>query len=212
MPEPKPVTIHVAGVLLFLFIPLVLFLFLRFPWGILPSFTAALVVMFSHRFAAIPFMNRFRSHRCLWCGRTGRERTVIPVRAGKLAAFQFCTDRCGSNALRFFDFCMTYKNLLRPGIFLPLAWYVATMLMSGVGILDFPVEWNRFIFQFGIACSVVSVSFLYGKGKETDQPSFAFPIHNLFLLGIRNTLVIFRYVGIWWIAASLYFLYGRFVA
>ena len=155
-------------------------------------------------------MNLYRGHRCLWCGRTARPREALLVNTGLQVEFQACMEGCVTKARRFFDFCLSHKNLLRLGIFLPLAWYVVTMLLNGFGLLDFPVDWDRFIFQFCIACSVVSISFFYARGKETETPAFAFPIHNLFLLGIQKTLLVFRYVGIWWIAASLYFLYTRF--
>jgi len=209
LPAERPLPIHLTGVFLFLFIPLVLFLFLQFPLGILPSFGIAIAIMFLHRFAAIPFMNRFRDARCFWCGRTARPRTRLTVLAGKSMDFEFCTGFCVEPARRFFDFCNRYKNVFRIGIFLPLAWYVITMLLIGFGKFSFPVEWNRFIFRFFIACSVVSISFLYRMGRDTESPSFPFPIHNLFLLGAKNTLLVFRYVGIWWILACLYFLIKR---
>jgi hypothetical protein len=200
--------IHVCGVLLFLFIPLVLFLFIRYPFGIIPSFAAAIGIMILHRFVAIPFMNRFRKSRCLWCGRTARPRMGQSVECGKPIEFEFCQERCIGRAKRFFDFCSRYAMLLRAGIFLPLGWYVVTMILDAFNIYRFPRDWNQFMFQFFIACTVVSISFLYRTGKETDTPAFPFPIHNLFLLGIQNTLQVFRYVGIWWIVASLIFLFS----
>ncbi len=199
--------IHFSGILLFLFIPLVLFLFLKYPLGILLSFALAIVLMISHRFVAIPFMNRFRKFRCLWCGRTSRSRLNQIVQCGKPIEFEFCKDGCINRATRFFDFCARYAMLIRAGIFLPLLWYVVTMTLDAMNIFKFPREWNRFIFQFFIACTVVTISFLYKIGKETDSPAFPFPIHNLFLLGIRNTLHVFRLVGIWWIVVSLMFLF-----
>jgi hypothetical protein len=201
--------IHIAGIILFLFIPFVLFLFLRFPFGILLSFAAAITIMILHRFVAVPFMNRFRSVRCLFCGRTSRPMVRQLVKSGIEREFCFCRQECLSKAKQFFDFCSKYKLLFRIGIFIPLAWYVITMILNALGLLRFSVDWNRFIFQFCIACSVVAISFLYRTGKETDSPSFPFPIHNLFLLGIQNTLLVFRYVGLWWIAVSLIFLYYR---
>jgi hypothetical protein len=209
MKDENPLFIHLSGIGLFLFIPLVLFLFLRFPLGILPSFGLAIFLMLSHRFVAIPFMNRYRGSRCFWCGKASRARTGLTVQANKLLEFQFCEEICLSPAKRFFDFCSRYRTFFRVGIFVPLAWYVITMLLVGFGKFDFPVEWNRFIFQFFVAITVVSISFLYRSGNETQQPSFPFPIHNLFLLGARNTLQVFRYVGLWWIAASLWFLWKK---
>lgn len=202
--------IHTAGILLFLFIPLVLFLFLRFPLGVGYSFILAITIIAAHRFASIPFMNRFRKVRCLWCGRTSRALAPLAVQCGNEIEFQFCnpqSDQCLSNAKRFFDFCSRYKVIFRIGIFLPLVFYLIAMILGEFGVIHIPVEWGRFIFQFFIACSVVAISFFYRLGNENTSPSFPFPIHNLFLLGIRNTLLIFRYVGIWWIIAGLIFLY-----
>jgi hypothetical protein len=198
--------IHILGILLFLFIPLVLFLFLKHPFGLITSFIIAIVIMISHRFVSIPFMNRFKKSRCLWCGRTSRPRvkqTVGPIE------FEFCQQNCITKAKKFFDFCSTYALILRVGIFIPLAWYVITMILTALKLIHFPEDWNHFIFQFFVAVTVASISFLYRIGKETDTLTFPFPIHNLFLLGIQNTLIVFRLVGIWWIVVSLIFLLRR---
>src|SRR5262249_31069315 len=130
----------ITGILLFLFIPLVLFLFLRFPFGILPSFIAALVIMFGHRFVAIPFMNRNRLLRCVWCARSSRERETLIVKAGSEVDFKFCKEGSTSRARRFFDFCSRYRMIFRIGIFLPLAWYVISMFVIALSGWKFPVE------------------------------------------------------------------------
>jgi hypothetical protein len=199
--------IHLTGVLLFLFIPLVLFLLLRYPFGIQISFLIAILLIAGHRFVAIPYMERYRSSRCFWCGRTSRARTPLQVWTGKMMTFEFCQGNCLSNAKRFFDFCERYKTILQIGIFVPLLWYVITITLISFQLFSFSIEWNHFIFRFFIACTVVGISFLYRLGNETPNPQFPFPIHNLFLLGIRNTLMVFRLVGIWWILAGLYFLF-----
>ncbi len=198
--------IHFHGILLFLFIPLVLFLFLKHPFGVITSFVTAIVIIISHRFVAIPFMNRFKNSRCLWCGRTSRPRVKQTVGA---IEFEFCQQTCITKAKRFFDFCSRYALVLRAGIFVPLAWYVITMILTALNLFHFPEDWNHFIFQFFIALTVVSISFVYRIGKETDTLTFPCPIHNLFLLGIQNTLIVFRIVGIWWIVVSLIFLLHR---
>ena len=44
-------------------------------------------------------------------------------------------------------------------------------------------------------------------GGPSERPAVPFPVHNFFLLGVRNLLWIFRLVGIWWIVRGLlYFL------
>jgi hypothetical protein len=195
--------INLTGTLLFLFIPLVLFLFLKHPLGILISFGVAISIMVAHRFVAIPFMNRFKNLRCLWCGRTSRTR--VKQNVGSIE-FQFCQQNCITKAKKFFDFCSRYSPILKSGIFIPLAWYVITMILSALNVIHFPEDWNHFIFQFFIAVTVVTISFLYRIGKQTDALTFPFPIHNLFLLGIQNTLIVFRLVGFWWIVVSVIFL------
>lgn len=198
--------IHFLGILLFLFIPFVLFLFLKHPFGVITSFIIAIMIMISHRLVAIPFMNRFKNSRCLWCGRTSRTRVKQTVGA---IEFEFCQQNCITKAKKFFDFCSRYALLLRAGIFIPLGWYLITMTLTALNQFHFPEDWNHFIFQFFIALTVVSISFVYRIGKETDTLTFPFPIHNLFLLGIQNTLIVFRIVGIWWIVVSLIFLKNR---
>jgi len=199
--------LHIKGILLFLFIPLVLFLFLRHPFGVSTSFIAAIAVMIGHRFAARPFFLNNRNKRCFWCGRTIRSRSQLEVKSGEAILLEACDTPCLGRLERFFDFCFRYRSILRAGIFIPLLWYIITTWLTSAGVLNFPSDWNRFIFQFFIAVTVVTISLAYKTGKENDTLAFPFPIHNLFLLGARNTLLVFRFVGLWWIAAGIYFLY-----
>ena len=175
--------------------------------GVPYSFLAAILIMVAHRFVARPFFLRNKSRRCFWCGRTSNPRVPLEVDSGGSMIIEACNPFCKESVRRFLDFCYTYRMILRAGIFAPLTWYIVSMLLNHYGILSFPLEWNRFIFRFLIALSVVTVSFEYPTGKSRRQPAFPFPIHNLFLLGAKNTLLIFRYVGIWWLIASLYFLF-----
>ena len=56
------------GLLLFLPVPLVLFLFTRAPLGILPSLGIGIALMLTHRFYARPWALARAHRRCLWCG------------------------------------------------------------------------------------------------------------------------------------------------
>ena len=40
----------------------------------------------------------------------------------------------------------------------------------------------------------------------TRLPAIDFPVHNLFLLGVRNTLWVFRLVGLWWLVSWILWL------
>ena len=199
--------VHAKGILLFLFIPLVLYLFLQHPFGVPASFAIAIAVMLGHRFIARPFFLRNAEKRCFWCARTGNPREKIQVKSGNTVSINLCTESCRRSAKQFFDFTFRYRAILRFGIFLPLVWYIVTMVLNDLRIWSFPNEWNRFIFQFFIAVTVLLVSFAYRTGIETSNPVFPFPIHNLSLIGANNILLVFRYVGIWWLAVSLYFLF-----
>jgi hypothetical protein len=160
-----------------------------------------------HRFVARPFFLRNSRKRCFWCARTNNVREKIQVLSGETVAIELCTQRCSASARRFFDFTFRYRTVFRLGIFLPLVWYIVTMVLNDRSIWSFPNEWNRFIFQFFIAISVVLISFAYRTGMETSDAVFPFPIHNLSLIGGKNTLLVFRYVGFWWLAVSVYFLW-----
>jgi hypothetical protein len=199
--------LHIKGFLLFLFIPLVLYLFLQHPFGVIQSFLTAIAIMIGHRWIARPFFLRNANQRCFWCGRSKNPRVSQEVKSGDTVAIELCVYGCSKRALQFFDFTSGYRHFLRAGIFLPLGWYIITMVLDALGIFHFPENWNHFIFQFMIAATVVIISFAYRSGSETSYPSFPFPIHNLFLIGAKNTLLVFRYVGFWWLAISFYFLW-----
>jgi hypothetical protein len=198
--------LHLKGIFLFLFIPLVLFLFLRYPFGVPVSFLIAILIMIGHRFVAETFFRKNSHLRCFWCGKTSKPRVMIEVNSGSKLILELC-EECQDAGKRFFDFTDSHRMLLRLGIFLPLGWYIVTMLLNYFGVFHFPPEWDRFIFQFFIAITVVTISFAYRTGRSTELSSFPFPIHNLFLLGAKNTLLVFRYVGLWWIITSVYFLF-----
>jgi len=201
-----PAKIHPQGLLLFLFIPIVLFLFLQHPFGVPISVLAGIVIMVGHRFVARPFFLRNAHRRCFWCAKTSNPRVPTEVYAGDLVSIDLCNPFCKESAKRFFDFCDRYRLPIRIGIFLPLVWYLVALLLNHYGKFVFPPRWNTFIFRFFIALTVVTISFAYRSGKATRKSVFPFPIHNLFLIGAKNTLLVFRYVGIWWLLASLYFL------
>ena len=202
----SPKLIQTKGLLLFLFIPLVLYLFLQHPFGVPASFAIAIALMLGHRFIARPFFLRNAGNRCFWCARTGNPREKIQVKSGKAVQIELCKQNCSRPAKQFFDFTFRYRMLIRLGIFLPLVWYLVTMILNHLGIWAFPDEWNRFIFRFFIALTVVMISCAYRTGTEAANPAFPFPIHNLSLIGAKNTLLVFRYVGIWWLGLGLYFL------
>ncbi|HSU81776.1 MAG TPA: hypothetical protein VLR69_05110, partial [Thermoanaerobaculia bacterium] len=64
-PAPNRLAVYATGVLLFLFIPVVLFLFVRHPEPVGVSLAAGVALMIGHRFLARPYMERVREVKCL---------------------------------------------------------------------------------------------------------------------------------------------------
>jgi hypothetical protein len=191
------------GILLFLFIPLVLFLFLAFPLGVLPSICAGVVIMFGHRFIARPYMLRNINKRCIWSGMGLKKNPVSFILRNKKGDLTLYAKTASNkeNAIRFFNFVDSARIFLKPAILGTLTWYLCSVIIGEIN-----PDWQYLtrdsyvqIFKIVIAVSVLSGSFLYKIGKTVEPVNAVFPVHNFFLLGIKWILWVFRIVGAWWI-------------
>ena len=194
--------IAAQGVLLFLFIPLVLFLLLRQPVGPGWSVAIGLAIMFGHRFLAEPWMAKFADVRCLWCGRVGAGRTLPVAASGREWQMTACSEAHATLIARFLGFIFRFRALIGLGIFLPLAWLVIASLAAAAGRPLMPHATNALFFRVVAAATVVSASiapFAFAASVPEMPLRCPFPLHNLFLLGIRNVLWVFRIVGAWWL-------------
>jgi hypothetical protein len=196
--------LFLQGAALFAFIPVVLWLFLRQPIGPGWSVAVGLAIMFGHRFVAGPWARRHSLERCLWCGREGPPEVEISVSSpGAAWSMAACgpkhLDLCG----RFLTFVARARPLIAAGIFVPLALLVAGALAEAAGRPFISHERNVLIFRTVVATTVVGTSLAYRSIRAAGGAlSSAFPLHNLFLLGIGKTLWVFRIVGVWWLATS----------
>ena len=196
------------GVALFLFIPLVLFLFVRHPEPVGASLAAGVALMIGHRFLARPYMEAVREKKCLWCnGRPQPHGEPLSLLVGGERELVAVTcPRHRDAAARFVSFLAQGKLLLRAGIFLPLLLLLAALLAAALGEgrwLDPAVA----LFQLAVGITVNVAAFGYLTAKPAVPVRVPFPAHNFFLLGIRNLLWVLRLVGLWWIvrgAASLF--------
>jgi hypothetical protein len=201
------------GVLLFLFIPLVLFLYLRQPLGPTASILIGLAIMFGHRFLAAPWMARHATERCLWCGggigeASGHRFTVSTGR--RAATVAACGEVHWDLAARFLTFITRYRLPIAIGIFVPLVMLLVASLALAAGRPLLPQQWNTWQFKTIVALTVVVTSLAYRTVPRADASLRSpFPLHNLFLLGIRNTLWVFRVVGAWWLVAGVLQILGR---
>jgi hypothetical protein len=200
--------LRLIGVLLFAFIPLVLALFLRQPLGPGWSIALGLAIMFGHRFVAGPWAAKYADVRCLWCGRVGGGRQVAIMASGRTWAMTACCQDHERSIARFLRFLMRFRQPIALGIFLPLGWLLVASAAAAAGHPLLRHDTNALIFRVVVAATVVTASLApfvgdsapLGAPASSQQPlECPFPLHNLFLLGIRNTLWIFRIVGAWWL-------------
>lgn len=192
------------GAALFAFIPLVLFLYLQLPLGPGPSLLVGLAIMFGHRLVAAPWMARHGTQRCLWCGRVGAPAVALTVRTGgrdvMLAA---CGEAHAALAGRFLTFVARRRVWIAIGIFAPLALLLLGTAALALGHPFIAHGWNKIQFRTIVALTVVGVSVGYRSVSAPAAPLRSpFPLHNLFLLGIRATLWVFRIVGALWLSLT----------
>ena len=208
MADPQPQTapavpdrfaVYATGVLLFLFIPLVLFLFVRHPAPVALSLGGGVALIVVHRFLARPYMARVAAEKCLWCNRVPpREPVGLELRAGARTVAARCCAAHREPAAKFFSFLHLWRWPLRLGIFLPLLFLLAALAASAAGQpapVPFATDWFKLV--VGVTVNVAALGYL--AAREHAPLEVPFPVHNFFLLGVRNLRWIFRLVGLWWI-------------
>jgi hypothetical protein len=195
--------LSVQGAALFLFIPLVLFLFLRQPLGPGLSVAVGLAIMAGHRFVAAPWMAKFADVRCLWCGKVGVSVPVSVRAQGRTWAMNACSQAHAAQVARFLRFLHDLRGPVAAGILVPLAWLLCASLAAAFGRPVLSHDTNAMIFRMVVAATVVgaaTVPFVTAARQPAARGlRCPFPLHNLFLLGIGNTLWVFRIVGAWWL-------------
>jgi hypothetical protein len=197
--------IAVQGVALFAFIPLVLWQLLVQPLGPAWSMALGIAIIAGHRAVARPWAARQAGRRCLWCGRTGRLSGEVPVVSGAgTIVFAACDTSHERLARQFLGFVHLRRVAIRVGIFVPLAILLGGTLIGALGFTSLPHGLNALQFRVIVASTVVLVSLVYRSAPPSPHPRSAFPVHNFFLLGIRNTLWVFRIVGAWWLLAAVW--------
>ena len=193
-----------VGILLFLFIPVVLFLFVRHPEPILASLAGGVTLMLGHRFLARPWMERVREAKCLWCNRMLNDGAgeSFPLAVGETTVAARCCPQHRQPLERFFGWIAAVRRSLRVGIFFPLLLLLAGLALAVAGRPDYVADTTAF-FQLavGITVNVAAAGPLIGRADGV--PRVPFPVHNFFLLGVNALLWIFRLVGAWWIVGGV---------
>jgi hypothetical protein len=204
---PRPAPLLALGVLLFLFIPLVLFLFVRHPAPLWLSLVAGVVLMIGHRRLAQPYMRWSLPWKCIWCSRVlpradrsglAPDTELLELEAGAHVLSARCCSGHRDPAARFFSFLQAWRWPLRLGIFVPLLLLLAALALTAAG-RTVPLDAATALFQLVVGLTVNAAALGYLFVRPRAPVAVPFPVHNFFLLGVRILLWIFRLVGIWWI-------------
>jgi len=118
-------------------------------------------------------------------------------------AYRTCPGAHEARLSRFFTFVQRFRHPIAAGIFVPLIVLLAGTAAVALGRPFLAPQTNVLQFRLAVALTVVSVSLGYLAIREPGTPlRCPFPIHNLSLLGVGNTLWVFRVVGTWWFVLS----------
>lgn len=200
-----------TGVILFLFIPLVLVLFVRHPAPLGASLGAGVLLMVGHRFLARPYMARVAPLKCVWCnrilagapeGKRAGEISLLELRQGDKVVEARCCAVHRKPATKLFTLLHAWRWPLRLGIFVPLLFLLISLAAAAAG-QPAPVELATAWFKLVVGITVNLAAFGYFASGANSRLEVPFPLHNFFLLGVRNLLWIFRLVGLWWIWQGL---------
>lgn len=203
---------RLRGLLLFLPVPAVLWLFTRQPLGPLPSLGLGVALMVSHRLYARPFALRRAAFRCLWCGRAcagGLEvRVIEPFGTTEWRA---CEAGHRERLARVLGWAAAHPWWLRVGILGTLAvfllWTVAAATRSWPGLRTGDAV---AVFRLGIAVTVLPFGWLSAAmGPATDEPRVPFPVHIQALIGTGAVLWLFRLIGLVWLVLGTLDLLAR---
>lgn len=198
------------GILLFLFIPLVLYLFVAHPAPVALSVLGGMGLMILHRFLARPYMLAVRPYKCVWCNRFFSEAGVgeLAVELDAGAAPPLALLACPAHlepTRRFFGFLDRFRLPLRVGIGLPLGLLLGSLAAFVLGSPDWTAPATE-LFRLVIGLTVNLAALGPWLGAPRERSRAAFPVHNFYLLGIRTILWIFRLVGLYWIFLGVRYL------
>jgi len=200
---------RLIGVLLFLPVPIVLFLFTRAPLGIAWSLALGVALMLSHRAYARPFALARASRRCLWCGRAVAEGPAFDIEEPLgLTRWRACGEAHGMRARRFLEWAGAHRRFLLIGILGTLGAFLLAAAAMAAGLADgrrYPDAVNAF--RLAIALTVLPLGLLATRGTAADAPLRPpFPVHIQALIGTWAVSWLFRVVGVaWLILAIVYF-------
>lgn len=199
--------------LLFLPVPLVLWLFNALPWGLWPSLGLGVALMVTHRLYARPYALGRAGRRCLWCGRdadAGHLESITVVEPPGETAWKVCSGEHLARLTGFLGWASRNAVFLKIGIAGTLLAYLVTVPMAAYGKLG---AWTPVDLSYGfrglIALTVLPLGWLGPMSEAGSRLKVPFPVHIQALIGTVVVVWLFRLIGLTWLLASAVHFLGR---
>lgn len=210
-----PMNTRLVGILLFLPVPEVLWLFVRTPLGTAGSLALGVGLMITHRLYARPFALRCAPRRCLWCAGAVEDGIELRVREpGETTSWYACKTEHADSLRRVLGWAARHAWMLRIGILGSLAVYLVLRvleLLERLGPVT-PADTVN-LFRLGVALTVLPLGWLATRAKPGtgDSLSAPFPVHVQALIGTSTVLKLFRLVGLVWLLLALHHFLGSWI-
>jgi hypothetical protein len=205
---------RLPGAMVFLPVPLVLFLFTQAPLGPALSLALGVALMATHRLYARPFALARAERRCLWCGgAAGAGPELMVEEPLGVTRWRACGEGHAQRARRFIDWAGAHSRFVQVGILGTLAVFLVLAVVAAVrpGWLRYADAVN--LFRLGIAVTVLPLSTLGVRANParslSDRLRAPFPVHIQALIGSTAVVWLFRIVGTVWLALALVYFARR---
>ncbi len=204
--------LRALGLLLFLPVPLVLWLLTSQALGVGWSVAVALALVLTHRSYARPFALRHAESRCLWCGTSGANLMIEAHEPDASTRWAACGAHHADSLRRVLGWTARRSTFLRVGVLGTLALFLSGLLLASTGRLGslLPADAVAF-FRIGISLTVLPLGWTAADSRHKTEEGgrLPFPLHIQGLIGTWSVLWLFRLVGLVWLALGLTHLVQR---
>ena len=204
---------RLVGLLLFLPVPLVLWLFTKAPLGIAVSLAVGTALMATHRLYARPWVLARAGRRCLWCARPAvalRMRVREPLGETDWCA---CSEEHARALAGLLAWASAHAVFLQVAILGTLVLFLLAGFAAGFG---WPLAGVTFgdlsaLFRLVIAVAVLPLGWRGGSAAGDPRAPLRspFPLHIQALIGSAAVVWLFRLVGLVWLVVGVRHLLNR---
>jgi hypothetical protein len=200
-----PASDRAFGILLFLPVPLVLWLFTAQPLGVAWSLAVGCAIVATHRLYARPFALARAERRCLWCGSPAAGPSLALAEPVGETTWRTCGEAHGARVGAVLSWASRHGLALRLGIggslLILFAMSLLARFMPRLGLL--PKD-GVLLFRLGVACTVLPLGWLGTRRSPASIGPLPFPVHLQALVGTVVVVWLFRLVGLAWLALGLW--------